>query len=67
MKLSFFLWDLEIWVIKGAAVVIVSAENKRYKLDFTVKLFFNSITAHFGKKFYRKITYTVVFVDFSLV
>ena len=63
MKLSFFLWDLEIWVIKVAAVVIASAKKKKYKLDFTAKWFFNSITAHFGKKFYRKITYTVVFMD----
>ena len=69
MKLSFFLWDSEIWVMKVVAVVIVSAKKKRWKLDFTVKLFFNSITENFGKKFlvHRKISYTVVFMDFSLV
>ena len=37
MKLSFFTWDLETWIIKVAAVVIALAKKKRYKLDFTVK------------------------------
>ena len=52
--------------MKVVAVVIVSAKKKRWKLDFTVKLFFNSITEYFGKKFlvHRKISYTVVFMDF---
>ena len=34
---SKYPWDSEIWVIKVALFVIVSAKMKRYKLAFTMK------------------------------
>ena len=50
--------------MKLAVAVIVSTKKERCKLDFTVKIFLNSLTAHFGNKFYRKISFRVNFKDF---